>query len=316
MKPINLYFAAAWSSSCHDEERGLGISKKLVSYAYPKQLTSWLEITKDTPGKLMIDSGAFSAWNKNKTIDIMAYIAYAHEAIRAGEATGKEVHIVNLDVIPGKVGETGALTKNRKESNKDKINVSAKEGYKNLKTMKRNGITPIHVFHQGEDFKWLDRMVQQTQYIGISPANDMAQNSKKAWICSVFEYLYKNNLEHIDTHGFAVWSPKALLEFPWTSCDAATWRLLAAYGGIFYPVGGFANADYSKQPSCIHPTEKKNEGSVICRRMLEADGYTYADLQHWSARAEVNVRYFLELERWLNEQKAKMEFKCSSSFGF
>lgn len=320
MKEINLYFAGAWAGSCSSEEVTLGVSKKLVSYAYPTQLTSWLEVSKNEPGKLMIDSGAFSAWNKNKQIDIIAYIEYAKKAIEEGTAAKKEVHIVNLDVIPGKVGKTDALTRNRKEENKEMINASALEGYKNLKTMKKHGITPIHVFHQGEEFKWLDRMVEQTSYIGISPANDMSQDSKRHWISSVFEYMYKNNLEHIDTHGFAVWSPKVLLEFPWTSCDAATWRLLAAYGGIFYPIGGFKHADYSKQPETLHLTEKKSikgfgQASVIRCKMLEEDGYPYEELQHWSVRAKINIRYFLGLENWLNEQKRVKKYICRRSFG-
>lgn len=320
MKLINLYFAGAWSGSCSIEEVTLGITKKLVSYAYPTQLTSWLEVSKQQTGKLLIDSGAFSAWNRNKKIDILAYIEYAKKAIEAGEATGKEVRIVNLDVIPGKVGETGALTKNRKQENKDIIENAAKEGYKNLKIMKKHGITPIHVFHQGEDIKWLERMVEQTSYIGISPANDMPQNHKRDWIASVFEYMYKNNMEHIDTHGFAVWSPKVLLEYPWTSCDAATWRLLAGYGKIFYPIGGFYNPDYSKQPEDLAVSERKGKKgfgdlSVLRCKMLEKDGYTFEDLQKWETRAKINVRYFLGLEIWLNAQKAVKEYTFKTSFG-
>lgn len=315
MKPIKLYFAGAWGGGGKSEAavRDCGVKNKLVSYVYPSQLSGWFEVTKNTPGNIMVDSGAFSAWNKGKEIDLGAYIEYAHEAIRKGEELNKKVYIVNLDVIPGQVGQTRGLIKNRKKDNRDLIEQAAKQGYKNMHTMLRNGITPIHVFHQGEDWKWLDRMLGHTNYIGISPANDLGVSVKKRWIESVFEYLYKKNAD-VDTHGFAVWMVSVLRKFPWTSCDAATWRLLAAWGGIMYPRGGFSSPDYSKPPLTLAVSEKRNcKGVGLLTpqliKMLAEDGYSYEELQHWSQRAALNIRYFLELEKWLNKEKTQKEFK-------
>ena len=330
MKPINLYFAAVWAGQKSGEMGTLGVKNRLVSYHYPNQFPSWLEVTGNDKGNIILDSGAFSAWNKGAHIDIEDYIDFALEAIDKGSALNKTVRVVNLDVIPGKKGETRHLSTTQ-------INAAAKEGFFNMKHMMEAGITPIHVFHQGESWKWLERMVDKVPYIGISPANDMSVPSRKQWVEGVFEYMYKNNVT-ADTHGFAVWVPDLLKDLPWTSCDAATWRLVSAYGGIYYPNGGFANPDFSKGSSSfsiLSVSDKKgqktrggskNESETLPDgfdlsydaipthkgmadllpgklAMLAKDGYTFEDLQSWDTRAEINIRFFLAMEKWLNEYK-------------
>lgn len=318
MKPVNLYFAGAWASKCK-KEATLGITNKLVSYMYPEQLESWLKVSGEAPGNIIIDSGAFSAWNKGSEVNLNQYIEYCKQAIQDAEKLNKKVFIVNLDVIPGKKGETASLNKIRKEDNISVIDQAAREGYRNLLRMKKGGVnnTVIHVFHQGETWEHLERMCEKTDYIGVSPANDMSIQSRKDWMRSVFDYMYHHNI-NVDTHGFAVWMPSVLKEFPFTSCDAATWRILAAWGGIYYPVGGYSNPDYSQNPHILHVSSKKSiKGMGIVTdqkmRMLEKDGYTYEALQSWELRAEINVRYFLGMQKWLNEYRATIEYEPRKS---
>lgn len=325
MRPVKLYFAGAWAGKCSSHEVDLGIRNKLVSYVYPDQLRSWLQVAKGQEGNIIVDSGAFSVWNKGKTIDLDAYIKYAHQAISDGESDGKVVRIVNLDVIPGTPGETKNLNavivnETTRQKNKDLIEKAAMDGYDNLKIMISNGITPIHVYHQGESWKWLDRMLKYTKYIGVSPANDMSTASKREWINSVFEYLYKHDMiDEVDTHGFAVWIPSLLKDLPWTSCDAATWRLLAAWGGVYYPTkGGFKNPNFASDKTSdgyktIGVSTQRNAKGMgamtpMVIKQFEEDGYTHDQLQEWATRATINVRFFLALEKWLNEYKSQTDY--------
>lgn len=324
MKPIKLYFAG----STPPKSTSLLIKNRLISYAYSEQVNQWFEATQGAPGNMIVDSGAFSAWNKGRVIDIDAYIAFAHSVIENGEKQGKKIFVVNLDVIPGKPGETKNLNKiigdsHQLTSNKELIEISAKQGYQNLKIMVSNGIKPIHVFHQGENFKWVDRMIQYTDYIGISPANDMPVNSKKNWVTSVFEYLHFNKI-NVDTHGFAVWIPSLMKDLPWTSCDAATWRLVAGWGGIYYPIGGISAPLFSEENindsfTNITVSEKRSSKGMKnltsnMLKSLEKDGYTFEMLQDNQIRAELNVKFFLALEKWLNEYKAKNEYAPTVKF--
>jgi len=317
MKPVKLYFAGAWAGKCNEEESRLGIKNKLVSYLYPDQLESWYAVSKGKEGNIIIDSGAFSAWTRGLEIDLGKYAEYCHEMIYKGEQDGKAVKVVNIDVIPGRKGNSSSLNKVRSEANQNLIEDAAKEGYKNLKRLIGKGLTPIHVFHQGERWEWLHKMVELTDYIGISPANDLSVTSRKAWMASVFEYMEKHNIK-VDTHGFAVWMPSILKSLPFTSCDAVTWRVLAAWGGIYYPVGGFTNPDYSKGPHILHVSARKSaKGLTILTEkkleMIEQDGYTYEELQKWETRAKINIRYFLEFEQWLNTYRASKTFTIRDS---
>lgn len=318
MREISLYFAGAWSGTCSSKETDLGVTNKLCSFLYPDQLDSWLTVSEKTPGKILIDSGAFSAWNKGKEVDFDAYIEYCKTALNDPRAKNKLIRCVNLDVIPGKKGETSSLTKSVKIEDKKIIDQAAEQGYKNLLYFLSKGITPIHVFHQGEDFKWLELMVEKTDYIGISPANDVGMDQKRLWIDRTFSYMERNNIR-VKTHGFAVWSPSIIVSYPWTSCDAATWRLLAAYGGIFYPVGGYSNPDFSQNPLCMAVSENRVPVDSIpfsepLVKMITEDGYDFQKLQEsWQERSEINIRYFIEFEKYANAQKAITKYVARNS---
>lgn len=317
MQSIHIYFASSWVKGVLPPPSQIGVTNKLVSYIYPEQLQEWFDVTNGDPGNMMLDSGAFSAWNKGYSIQLSEYIAYAKDAIEKAKDHNKELRVVNLDVIPGQVGQTKRLNqaignRNQLLQNKAIIEAAAQEGYYNLRKMKKEGITPIHVFHQGENFKWLDKMLDLTDYIGISPANDMALTSKKEWIHSVFEYLYKKNANP-STHGFAVLIPELMKSLPWTSCDAASWKLMAAWGTIIYPSRGY-QFKFTGEHSTIAISEKRVSKGIkgltpAFLSLLEKDGYSFEDLQHWGKRAELNAKFYVTMENWLNEQKQKLQYK-------
>ncbi len=312
LKPIKLYFAGMWGGKVEEEVK-LGVRNKLFSYLNHTQPKIWFKASKGVEGNVIIDSGAFSAWSRGVKIDIGEYIEYCQEIIHLGKQEGKEVRVVNLDIIPGQQGQTITLHKVRNSTNLSLIEEAAKGGYMNLKKMVKAGLKPIHVFHYGEDWKWLHRMTELTDYIGLSPTKYPGVPARKQWMVSVFEYMSKHNID-VDTHGFAVFMPSVLKVLPFTSCDATTWQLTAGLGKIYFPVGGFSNPDYSKNPLVIHVSERLSIKGLNALtneklKMLEKDGYSYEDLQSHETRCRVNIRYFLELEKWLNKYRANKSFR-------
>ena len=271
---------------------------RLVSYAYPEQLREWLRIHPDKDGNVMLDSGAHTVWKKGINIEIDKYIVYAHEAINTCKKNNKKIQVVNLDVIPGKKGD------NTTKISSGIIERAALKGYENLCIMCENGITPIHVFHQGEDVKWLDKMVERTNYIGISQAKDICRKSKRYWTELVFNYLYNHNID-VKTHAFGVLKEDVLRQFPWTSSDATSPLLLAAYGSIIYPFGRFQNPDYSRKLLHWHVSLKSNSHDLKGMRvkLLANDGYSVNDLQNGEVRIGINVRALLGLEKHINENR-------------
>ena len=169
---------------------------------------------------LLIDSGAFSAWNSGASIDLTEYAEWC-----LGHLEDVDV-FVNLDVIPGRPGHHPSSVE---------VEESAKRGWKNYHFMVRRGIPPeklIHVFHQGESWKWLEMMLD-LPYIGLSPANDRSTRDKCLWLERCMEVVTdKEGMPLNKWHGFAVTSPDLMSRFPWYSVDSATWGMAAVWGKI------------------------------------------------------------------------------------
>ena len=173
------------------------------------------------PKNFILDSGAFSVWANGSTIDIDDYVRFCKEL---KEVLPKEINltIVNLDVLPGKFGERPT------DMERDE---SASRGWDNMLKLESLGLKVIHVFHQHEDFSWLEKLKKHSDYIGISPANDVSMIEKHNWLNQVFSNL-KVNETKIKTHGFAVTSHTQLYKYPFYSVDSSSWVAPARFGRI------------------------------------------------------------------------------------
>ncbi len=192
---------------------------------------------------LFIDSGAFSAWNNNTIIDLDAYIVFCLENIDYIDL------IANLDVIPG--------APYQKLTNDDIAN-SAKQGWLNYKKMLKAGIPKeklIHIFHQGENFKWLKRLSSYADYIGLSPANDKTTAQKRDWLDKCMKYVTNSKgAPTVKFHGFAVTSIELMHRYPWYSVDSASWAATSRMGGILIPRFIKNKWDYTKNPWTVGVT--------------------------------------------------------------
>lgn len=183
----------------------------------------------------MLDSGAFSAWNRGAVINLQDYIAFCldnHEMVD---------YIINLDVIP-----SSPFKKVIKGDRKD----STHQGWNNYRTMLNAGISKdklIHVFHQGEDMKWLKRMIKQIPYIGLSPANDKTTKQKRLWLDQCMNYIIDDQGNPVvKFHGFAVTTLKLVFRYPWTSVDSSSWQLRG---------GGYGLIDVPENPKTLFKKE-------------------------------------------------------------
>jgi len=173
---------------------------------------------------IILDSGAFTAWTKKVNIDIDEYAKFVLEYIDHLD------YVVGLDVIPAEFGRKPTVTE---------IEESASMGWNNYQYLLGKGIPKeklIHVFHQGENFKWLERMVEEIPYIGLSPANDRTTGEKKKWLDQCMKYVTnENGMPKVKFHGFAVTAFELVKRYPWYSVDSATWIISAGIGVIFVP---------------------------------------------------------------------------------
>jgi len=295
---MNLYFAAC-DISCK-EIWNFEIPKKiLLSYHYPGELNKTLDYLKKNDlckdVHFLLDSGAFSAWNKGVTIDINRYrdkIKYIQDNYQF-----KEFHPVNLDVIPGKQGDK--ITKELAED-------SMKRGWDNYLWFKNQGIETIHVFHQGEDYNFLlNTIIKECKYIGVSPSNDAHLNSKIEWCKKTFDLLPAD----IKSHGFAVTSVDLIKPFPWYSVDSASWKLGANMGRVSMQLGNFYFSYVSPEEN-FEGIELRKYGEAEIIKEIESYGikFKYPNEKIHELKSDYRIRRLINYCYYKTlEQKYKKE---------
>ena len=151
-----------------------------------KNLMNLIRSYPDT--EIMLDSGAFSAWNAGKEIDINKYISFIKE-------NNIKIYF-NLDVI----GDV--------------------EGTKRNQTiMESHGLNPIPVFHYGEPFEYLDWLVEQGYtYIGLGGTVGKSVPQRQAF----FDEVYARH-PNIDYHALGVTAKTLVENYNWYSVDSTTW---------------------------------------------------------------------------------------------
>lgn len=214
---------------------------RLLSYHYMTKSLEKYFLTEPDPSlvleDLIMDSGAFSAWSKGEVVDLDKYIEFCLKHI------DRITYVVNLDVIPAKPGQ--------KSISQEEIERSASLGWRNAQKMLRAGIPKhklIHVFHQNENFRWLERMVDEFEYIGLSPANDRTTAEKMVWLDQCMPYVTdETGKPIIKFHGFAVTAWSLMMRYPWFSVDSASWCQQSGRGVIYIPSKTESGYDYSKR---------------------------------------------------------------------
>jgi len=252
---------------------------------------------------LILDSGAYSAWRKQEELNVDEYIAYIQK---------HKEHLyeyVNLDKIPGAFG---------KKPSAGEVEASAQLGWKNLLLMHKEGLKPMHVFHQGERRYWLEKMLGEgLEYVGISPANDRTTKQKIEWLDEIFSFLCgTKGFPMVRTHGFGVTSLPILFRYPWFSADSVSWILFGAYGQVLvpHPKPDDSGYDYTVSPYVVHvstqskePGKERLPGSVASDQMANYSAMG-ANMQEYIRRY---FRYEqLDFESTRDTHKGRLKANC------
>jgi hypothetical protein len=159
--------------------------------------------------EMFLDSGAFTAYAKGEEIKVEDYIEFIkkHERNLAVYA--------NLDVIGDAEGT-----------------------WHNQEAMEEAGLSPIPVYHLGDEIKYLRRCLEYDYFClgGMAAQNKLGANRQdfldRCWniICDTPDRKPINKV-----HGFGMTSLKLMLRYPWYSVDSTTWVTLARTGKVLIP---------------------------------------------------------------------------------
>ena len=249
---------------------------------------------------LFLDSGAFSAWTRKESISVEEYGEFALEHLEHVDL------IANLDVIPGEFGRKGT---------QEELEQSARQGYENYWKLIDMGIPPeklIHIFHQDEDFSWLERMVDEMEIIGISPANDRTVPQKCKWLDTCMNYVIDSDgWPIVKLHAFGLTSIPLVREYPWYSIDSTSWLYMARYGAVFVPKSNHSGYDYSRSPYSIFFSERSAANKIECKHYRTLSGLEQkylrdyieskqltlnAAIESGLVRDQLNMMYYMDLE--------------------
>ena len=154
----------------------------------------------------------------------------------------------------------------------------------------------IYVFHQGESFDALDRILawrddegKPLQYLGISPSNDRAVGEKDVYLKEVYEHISKSQNPNIKTHLFGYTSLPGLPKFPWYSADSVSHRLRSAYNKCY--TNKWGTISFSK----TRDARTKNDMCFID----VCDEQTLKELEEWA------TGYNLTIDQLCNESAAR-----------
>lgn len=282
-----LYLAGAKLPKQYEDKLRLGGYDRLYSQFNDRAAIS--EYADERAGKLLIDSGAFTAHKKCVEICVDEYIKYLNIN------TTKFDWFVQLDQIPGKFGEI---------KTRDDYFEAAKMSLENYKYMVQRLDEPhklLPVFHYGDDLDVLKELLEYklpdgtvVQYMGISPANDTHVNIKRVWIDRVFSTIQQSNNANIKTHALGMTTFEILEKYPFTSADSTSWKLSAAYGGIMTPYGVVTVSTQQRHVKDhlmnFHPDAKREIVAFINKQ-----GFELSNLEeNFSERAFFNAMYSKE----------------------
>lgn len=177
----------------------------LLSYVYFDMLEDLL-----ATGKFrywVLDSGAFTAHQKGKPIQVQDYIEFCHKVL-AGPNPPKEVY--SLDVI-GDWQETA----------------------KNTEAMWDAGIKAIPTYHIGEPADALISMAKRYPKIALGGVAGMGKRAVP-FFKQCFARVWPKPM-----HAFGVHSEEVLMSFPFHSADATNWQLGPTRFGSWKCYGDF-----------------------------------------------------------------------------
>ena len=242
---------------------------------------------------ILLDSGAFTAWNQGHPTTIESLMPIYYDVMSKYWIYCKEIYLINLDKIPGSPGRTAETWE---------VEQAIEESDRNYEILiKEFGNRVLPVFHQGESETRLKEIEKMTEYICVSPRNDLPEKYRVKWSAEVHSKLSKNT----KTHGLAATGIEMMVTVPWTSVDSASFIFTCAVGIITTIINGKLvplsisekspnRYDEGKHFQNINPEWQK----VFLARIKERD-YTVEQLQ-----SNINNRLVftaMEIQEWVEK---------------
>lgn len=158
---------------------------------------------------VILDSGAYTAYNKGMVIDIDEYASF----IKKNQSIF--VNYFNLDVIN-----------------------DSKRSYWNWQYLRSCGIETIPVYHMitGEEH-YLKKYLKQTDYIALGAIANLKTEQRRIGLSRIWNtyLLDEQGNPKIKVHGLGLTDTELMTSYPWYSVDSFTPAISAIWGAVLLP---------------------------------------------------------------------------------
>lgn len=271
--------------SYQDMKRRLNVDQLFSQWHERKGIESLIEYKKEHPehtGRIMVDSGSFTAYTKGVHIDIDDYLKFI-------DKVGDYVTVfVAVDDVPDPMN----MDYTKAQTTWDNYLYMVKR----LRPELRDKLIPV--FHYGEDFKWLRNMLEYThedgshiKYIGLAISLEGTKKVRINWGRECMRVISESSNPNVMTHAFGVGVKSVLDNITVTSTDATSWVKRAAYGMISIDDQSIHVSEVMKNRADDRYLGQQSialQEDVLKR--IKEKGFTFEELEQDSGkRAEFNI---------------------------
>lgn len=227
---MKLFLAGDWSPELHKEVCDAAGEKNLLCTNAAKASRARAEFftANDQSYRVLVDSGAFTAWKQGTPIVLDDYIHYAME-LRQKAINPANLEFIGLDIIAGTFEERKA----GKLPTDAEVHEACKEGFRNFEVMRDVGVLCIPTFHRDDPIEYLEQMADavmetESRRMCLAPRVDGSPTSvKMKWLNDCFQFLIKRYgprvWENFKIHGLGISSIRMMETYPFYSVDSTGW---------------------------------------------------------------------------------------------
>jgi hypothetical protein len=253
---LNIYLASKPSTNDGLQAEALikeGVDQHLLSYGYKSEEPAYNQVlTPDLRARVLIDSGAFTAWSTGKVIRPQDYAEWALGIEAKWRPKLKSLEFMNLDVI----GDQAAT-------------------WKNQETLEKLGLNPLPIVTYGVDLKHVDKALACYPYFALGGLVPYSRQKAKlqAWLDACFArvmtYRKKTGILR-KVHLLGITSDWALRRYPCYSSDSSSWVACLRFGEA--PASGLGRLPrYTTSDGAMAATLHSLRVSVRKYKIMETD---------------------------------------------
>jgi hypothetical protein len=185
----------------------------LSTYADQREVSTVDSTTVDIRPRVIIDSGAFTAFTTGKVIDPKVYAEWALDFELRWRPKMRSLHLMNLDVIGDQNGT-----------------------WRNQKILENLGMNPLPIVTRGAEKQHLERALLGYDYIALGGLVPLASQPKqlRAWLDYCFAVIVghsKKTGAMPKIHLLGITTDWVLKRYPCFSSDSSAWVSCLRFGG-------------------------------------------------------------------------------------